>query len=137
MANQLDAIGNAKDMLPAFINAGQAAMICGRRSSEWTYSKLRDDKTFPCPLNGRTGPGGAKMIWRRQDVEQWAAKEKVGKAKAADELPPSFAGEMAVQFIAGLFDPPHALAERQRRIERARQNGVKNNQLIRIGGDWL
>jgi len=137
MANQLDAIGNARDALPAFINAAQAAAICGRRSAEWSYAKLREDKTFPRPLNGRTGQGGAKMIWRRQDVVQWAAEEPSRKATPEGELPPRFAGDLARFFMMGRFDPDYKLEQQQTRLLRARSNGVKNNKLIRIGGDWL
>jgi hypothetical protein len=48
----------------------------------------------------------------------------------------AFAGETAVQFITGLFDPAFSQKQRIRRIERARKNQVKNQKRIHLEGDW-
>jgi predicted DNA-binding transcriptional regulator AlpA len=116
------------------IDALQAAVLCGRRSAEWTYGKLAEPN-FPRPVSGSTGPGGRKKLWRRRDIIAWREAELVDK-RPDDAPAPTFASDTAVQFICGGFDPPHKQIDRRRRIERSRRKGVKNQTQIRTQGDW-
>jgi hypothetical protein len=68
---------------------------------------------------------------------KWREDEKADKSLEADAKPaPKFAGDTAMQFIRGGFDPPHKQIDRRRRIERARLKGVKNQPRIHLQGDW-
>jgi|GEM_PF-1216168 len=138
MANQIDATGDAKKSLPEFINADQVAELCGKKTPGFTHMKIRDDRSFPKPLNGRTGAGGPRMLWRRADIVSWLELDKNRKKDLAGRNigPDRLDNETALKFITGAFDAPHAQTDRQRRIERARRNGVKNTKQIRIQGDW-
>jgi hypothetical protein len=130
------ATGETTDKLPTLIDAKETGAICGGRSFGWPSYKLTSDPSFPRPVTGRTGPGGTKMWWRRAEIVAWWEANKSPSKPVQTEKPSAFAGETAVQFICGWFDPPHKQIDRRRRIERSRLKGVKNQKQIRTQGDW-
>jgi len=137
MANQLDAIGNDAASLPDLIDAAQVAALCGRKTPGFTHMKIRDDRSFPRPLNGRTGAGGPRMLWRRSEILQWIEQKENGKKEQAQPaVTERLHIDTALKFISGHFDAPHAQKACLRRIERARKNNIKNQKRIRIEGDW-
>lgn len=72
---------------------------------------------------------------RRQDADGRRLGRN-GKIIGREQHLDAFAGETAVQFITGLFDPASAQRARARRIERARKLGIKNQPRIHLQGDW-
>jgi hypothetical protein len=119
------------------IDATEVGKICGKKSYGWASWKLKTDHNFPLPSIGSKRGGGVKMVWRRAAIEAWWKAEQ--QKEAAEEKPvkePAFAGEMAMQFIRGWFDPPHKQIDRRRSIERSRLKGIKNQPRIHLQGDW-
>jgi hypothetical protein len=128
--------GTPIDELPALISAVEVGKLCGDKTFGWANWKMKTDPNFPRPLTGRNRRGAPKFLWRRTEIEAWWKAEQQGENASKPEKLPAFAGETAVQFIRGGFDPPHKQIDRRRRIERARLKGAKSIQTIHLTGDW-
>jgi hypothetical protein len=134
------------------MDAKQVADFFGK-SHPFAHDKMRSDPIFPRPAATTSSVGlckmGKKFLWRRADIlayqkldaqrQKDAAGRRLrrnGKVIKLEQRQQAFAGETAVQFITGLFDPAFAQRQRLRRIERARKNQVKNQKRIHLEGDW-
>jgi predicted DNA-binding transcriptional regulator AlpA len=135
------------------LDAKQIAALFGCKSHMFAHDKMKVDPAFPKPVVTASSVGlckmGKKFLWRREDIEAWQKLDDQRKKDAAglrlgrngkvikrEQRMQAFAGETAVQFIIGLFDPAFAQKQRLRRIERARKNQVKNQKRIHLEGDW-
>jgi predicted DNA-binding transcriptional regulator AlpA len=133
------------------MDAKQVADFFGK-SHPFAHDKMKTDSTFPRPVVHQSSVGlckmGKKFLWRRGDIVAWQKLDAQRKKDAAglrigrngkiikrEQRLEAFAGETAVQFITGLFDPAFAKKQRIRRIERARKNQVKNQKRIHLEGD--
>jgi predicted DNA-binding transcriptional regulator AlpA len=119
-----------QEALPALIDATEVGKLCGGKAFSWAHFKVKTTSDFP-------RPGGKKVWWRRSEILAWWEAEQRGENdKSKPEKEPAFAGEMAMQFIRGWFDPPHKQIDRRRRIERSQLKGIKNQPRIHLQGDW-
>jgi predicted DNA-binding transcriptional regulator AlpA len=135
------------------LDAKQIAALFGFKSHMFAHDKMKADPAFPKPVVTASSVGlckmGKKFLWRRGDILEYqkldAQRQKDadgrrlgrnGKIIKLEQRQQAFAGETAVQFITGLFDPAFAQKQRLRRIEKARKNNVKNQKQIRTQGDW-
>jgi predicted DNA-binding transcriptional regulator AlpA len=135
------------------LDAKQVATLCGLKSHMFAHDKMKVDSTFPRPVVHQSSVGlckmGKKFLWRRADILEWKKLDtqrqqeacgrrlgRNGKIIKREQRLEVFAGETAVQFITGLFDPAFAQRQRLRLIEKARKNNVKNHKRIHLVGDW-
>lgn len=129
----------------SLMDARDIARLCEKKRIHYVYDRMKLDVNFPRPVKIVRRKGGMKNYWLIADILAWKAlddsrkKDALGRRIGTNGAPmrtAPFAGDDALRFISGHFDPPHAQQARQRRIQRARKNGVTNQPQIRLDGDW-